>query len=106
MKEHGSEKEGLSAQIVTQPVHSAYFTVNSHPVGKISKKAEGTARALYMQARPEAEGSGQGRRQCWAKKQLVDSRGNIGTTTRVCVSQESTQPSQGTDQDAQGIRIK
>ena len=47
IKEFGGEKEGLSVQLVNQAIRTAYLTVNSHPVGKISEKADGTARALY-----------------------------------------------------------
>ena len=77
IKEYGGEMGGLSVDLVSQTIRTAYLTVNSHPVGKISEKADGAARALYTQARPdaearpEAEGGGQGRRQRWPKKQVT-----------------------------------
>ncbi len=73
IKEYGGDKGELRIASVNQAVRNAYLTVNKHPVGKISEKADSTARALYTQARPDAEGAGQGqgRRQRWPKKQVT-----------------------------------
>jgi hypothetical protein len=75
LKEHGGDKGGLSVELVNQTIRSAYLSVNKHPVGKICEKVDGTARALYTQARPDAEGGGQGQaqgsRRRWPKKQLT-----------------------------------
>ncbi len=70
IKEHGGAKGELSVALMNHAIRNAYLTVNKHPVGKISEKADGAARALYTQARPEAEsgGQGQGRRPRWTKK--------------------------------------
>jgi hypothetical protein len=73
IKEYGGEKGGLSVELVNQAIRNAYLTVNNNPVGKIWEKADGAARALYTQARPEAEGGGQGPgcRPRWPKKQVT-----------------------------------
>ena len=55
IKEYGGEKQGWSVQLVNQAISTAYLTVNSHPVSKISEKTDGTARALYTQARLEGQ---------------------------------------------------
>ena len=74
-KLHGGVKVGLTIELVNQAIRDAYLSVNKHPVGKICEKVDGTARALYTQARPDAEGGGQGQaqgsRRRWPKKQLT-----------------------------------
>ena len=65
-------------------IRTVFLTVNNHPVGKIVESTDGSARALYAQARPEAGGGGNGRRARWPKKQLIPEE--ISALRQECVS--------------------